>query len=147
MRSIGHLLTVEDRCSAFRAVHNNMKIGGRFVIDHYVFSAEWANAHDRIPRLMYFGSSQDGAKLAIWDTYSYSFNDRLMNCCITIERLDANGKVLTRRHCPLSFSWVEPAEVAALANEAGFVVESVFGDFERTAFTSNSTEQIWVFRK
>lgn len=146
MRSIGHLLGTDYRRSVFESVHANLRPGGRFVFDHYVFDEQWARAHDRIPRLMYFGGAE-GQSLAIWDTYVYSFDAKRMDCCITIEELDERGLVTARRHCPLSFSWIEPSEISTLAEETGFAVESLWGDFSRTPFSADSCEQIWVLKK
>lgn len=147
MRTIGHLLTEEDRYAMFTSVYANLETGGCFVFDHYIFNEAWARTYDRVPRLMYQGRRVDGVGITIWDTYCYSFEHQQMDCCITIEKFDETGLVLSRTHCPLSFSWINPKDIRQLASDAGFIVETVWGDFSRSAFQEESPEQIWVLRK
>jgi ubiquinone/menaquinone biosynthesis C-methylase UbiE len=145
-RSFGHLLSLDDRREALRAIYGLLTPGGRFVFDHYVFCEQWARSHDGVPRLMHSQFSTDGG-LFIWDTYRYDFGAQQMHCFITIERTDGQGRVLEKRHCPLSFSWVTPEQVRQMALDIGFEVEALYGDFSRTEFGANSSDQVWVLRR
>jgi len=146
-RSIGHLLSLEDKKQTLQRIFDQLTPGGRFVFDHYAFSEQWARSHDGIPRLMHGQLSADRGGLFIWDTYRYDFAAQQMNCFITIEKSDKQGRVLEKTHCPLSFSWILPEQVQRLALEVGFEVEALYGDFSYTNFGASSLDQVWFLRR
>ena len=49
-RTIGHMLTRADLEGCFRSVQRNLKKGGLFLFDHYMFSRAWAEAHNDVER-------------------------------------------------------------------------------------------------
>ena len=64
------------------------------------------------------------------------------------DTLDAEGVLVRRQYRRLSLSWLEPSQARTLLKEAGFVIESCFGDFARTPFADNTAhEQVWVARR
>ena len=146
-RSIGHLLSLEDKKRTFHRVYDHLAPGGRFVFDHYIFSEQWARSHDGIPRLMHGQLTTDSGGLFIWDTYRYDFAAQQMNCFITMERSDNQGRVIEKAHCPLSFSWILPEQVQELALDVGFEVEALYGDFSYASFDASSLEQVWFLRR
>ncbi|MBT3376936.1 MAG: class I SAM-dependent methyltransferase [Lentisphaerae bacterium] len=143
-RTIGHLLTMEAKAEAFARVHDTLAPEGRFVFDHYVFDAQWAHAHNGVPRLMVHETSDNKGGVAIWDTYRYDFTTQRMACTITHERLSPAGEVVSRTHHPLAFSWVTPEQVKEIAGKAGLTVEALYGDFRRSPFTPSSRNQVWI---
>ena len=145
-RTIGHLLSDADRLQVFRHIGQNLRPNGRFIFDHYVLDPAWASSRHGVPRMMCRVALPDGYQL-VWDTYWYDFKNQQMDCTITIETVSSTGLVTERRHARLSFSWVEPHEVADLARRAGLEVESLNGDFAGGAFDSRSTNQVWVLRQ
>ncbi|MCA9731944.1 MAG: class I SAM-dependent methyltransferase [Deferribacteres bacterium] len=145
-RSIGHLLTHDDKRTALQQVYKNLAAGGRFIFDHYIFNKQWALAHHGIPRLMHGSLDPSIGGKFIWDTYLYDFSSQRMQCFITIEKTNQNGIVIQKSHNPLTFSWILPEQVRELVMEIGFEIESVYGDFMFGSFQENSSEQIWVLR-
>lgn len=64
------------------------------------------------------------------------------------DELDTEGLMARRRYRRLSLSWIEPSQARSLITDAGFSIESCFGDFRRTPFSeSTAHEQIWVARR
>ena len=48
----------------------------------------------------------------------------------------------------MSKSWLEPVQARHLLEDAGFTIEASYGDFDKTAFSSDrAREQIWIARK
>lgn len=132
-RTIGHVISDENRDSLFRRVFRSLKAGGVFIFDHYVFSREWAEQHNRINRIMYRSSS-----LTISDFYEYDFDRRIMHCSVRV-----NDKDVQR----FLFRWFEPEEFIVSAENAGFTVRNILGDFAGGTFSRNSEEQIWILEK
>jgi SAM-dependent methyltransferase len=145
-RSIGHLLSLEDKQCALRKIFDQLALGGRFVFDHYIFNESWARAHDGIARLM-CGELSDNGGIFIWDTYRYDYPKQQMDCLIIVERSDKYGRVFHKTYCPLSFSWIHPEQIRKMALEAGFEIEALYGDFSYSDFDDQSQNQLWFLRR
>lgn len=144
-RTLGHLLSADDKVAALRQIYSQLAPGGLFVFDHYVFNENWARNHNGVPRLMCtIRDKLTRNKEFVWDTYRYDFAAKLMDCVITVEVAGMDGVVFRRQHHPLSFSWVEPDQVRSWAEEIGYEVKKLYGSFDLRPFSLSSTEQIWL---
>lgn len=143
-RSIGHLLTEEERKIALLNIKEQLSSSGLLVFDHYVFDESWAKGHDRIPRLMYSGNDHNGNKKYIWDTYLYDYENQIMDCTITVESSNKDCEVISRKHCPLTFSWITIDQMEKTLKETGYKVIKLLGSFDGCEFDEYSTEQIWM---
>ncbi len=149
MRTIGHLLTPEDRRAVFSDVFRVLRPGGSFVFDHYNIDLEWARAHDGRPRLMYAGADperEDDAVL-IWDTYDYDFRAQRLHCTVLVEHVGRGGEVRSAKATEFDFRWFSYGELADLASATGFAVEHCYGDFSRAPYTERSDHMVWVLRR
>lgn len=146
-RTIGHLIGEEEFEKGFLNIYNQLKPGGLFIFDHYIFDKAWAVAHERSPRFMYSGIADSGEQIYIWDTYKYQYEEQIINCYITVERGDENNTVIKRSHYPLKFSWIYPEQVKRQIQKTGFLVKHLYGDFDERPFDENSVNQIWVLEK
>ena len=64
------------------------------------------------------------------------------------DEIGADEMLARRRYRRLSLSWLEPPQARRLLEDAGFVVEACFGDFDRTPFSANAArEQVWIAGK
>lgn len=145
-RSIGHLLSMDEKSQLFKHVYKLLKPGGLFIFDHYVFDEKWAISHEGIPRLMYADLNKNSG-LFIWDIYKYDFQRQLMDCFILIEETDEFGNIKARKYNPLSFSWILPNQVKVLSDNAGFTVDQIYGDFSLGPFNKKSENQVWILRR
>ncbi len=132
-RTIGHFMTEETLNSLFDGVFHALMSGGWFLLDHYMFQREWAEAHNKIPILMY----QDN-ELSIYDNYSYDFENKMMHCRVLV-----NDKVFEE----FDFRWLTPQQIRSSAMRAGFEVVSLMGEFDASPWKEDSLEQIWFLRK
>lgn len=132
-RTVGHLLTDEKLELLFLRVYQALRPDGIFVLDHYIFQKEWAVEHNDIDIIMY-----EDEKEIIADHYIYDFNRGLMDC--SIKRND----VIVQK---FMFRWIEPATINKIAKKTGFVVQSIYGDFDKRPWNHESVNQIWVLRK
>ncbi len=63
------------------------------------------------------------------------------------DEIDGVGVLIRRQYRRLSFSWLEPEQTRKLLEETGFGIEALYGDFDRSPFSEDSPEQIWVARR
>jgi len=132
-RTIGHVLTRSDLESVFRNVNKNLKLNGLFIFDHYIFSKEWAETHNNIDILMH---EKDGVKIS--DRYIYDFTNKSMHC-----EVRKNDTIINK----FDFRWIDVDEIEDLYPNCGFSCVSLFGDFDGSAWSSISPNQIWVLRR
>lgn len=132
-RTVGHLMTDQLLDRVFERVYEALMPGGYFVLDHYMFSREWAENHNDIDILMY---EKEGIR--IFDHYHYDFERKLMECSIK-----KNGKVIQE----FLFRWIEPATIRGSALRTGFQIEELYGEFDGSAWTEESNNQIWILKK
>jgi len=145
-RGIGHFLTPADRQAVFATAYRALAPGGRFVLDHYVFNPEWAQERDGVPQLLSCELEHDGSSRSIIDTYQYNFSACQMTCVTSVERRAPDGTVRRTDH-RFQFAWLEPDEIRTAAEETGFRVVALYGDFDCSEFRDESPNQIWIFRR
>lgn len=132
-RTIGHIMNEHDLQSLFCGVFAALKPGGWFMLDHYMFQKDWAIAHNNMNIIMYKDDD-----MTIYDRYIYDFDARIMHCNVFVNDVIFES---------FDFRWLEPIEIERAACRAGFYVQSLLGDFDGSAWTKHSYEQIWLLRK
>jgi len=148
MRTIGHVLEVDERLACFREVARVLRPGGRFVLDHYQLDRGWAERHDGVPRLMYAGPGDAPASaLNIWDRYDYDFPCRRLRCTVRLQVASPVSAVVSVDVVTFDFAWFEVQDVVALGAAAGLTLESCWGSFDREPFDAGADEMVFVFRK
>ena len=145
--SLGHLLTPEDKRSAMAHVFSQLRPGGCFVFDDFLMTPMRID-HMRKVQLRAMYRSPAGVQTLLWVTSLVDEASQAITVVTWEDALDPDGTLARRRYRHLSLSWLEPLQAQALINDAGFVVESCFGDFDRTPFSETTAqEQIWIARR
>lgn len=132
-RTVGHLLEEEHLAAMFEGVYHALKPGGVFLLDHYMFDKTWAEEHHGRDLLMYY----DGT-VKIEDHYLYHFEEEYMDCSIKV-----NGEVVDQ----FQFRWYSRECIGKSAEEAGFILEDLMGEFDGSVWNEQSGNQIWIWRK
>ena len=132
-RTVGHLLTESSLAAMFQGVYCALKPGGIFLLDHYMFDLSWAKEHQDQDLLMYCDDT-----LTIKDHYHYHFKEGYMDCVIRLNGRAADG---------VRFRWYEKECLGRAAAKAGFVLERLIGEFDGSAWTPESDNQIWIWKK
>jgi SAM-dependent methyltransferase len=146
--SIGHLVTLDDKLAALRHIHSQLAPGGRLVFDHFVFDLELARARHNLCTLRAeYVHPETGRDTLLWVTTRYEPETQGIRIVAWTDEIDGVGVLVRRQYRRLNFSWLEPAQARALLHEAGFEIEAVYGDFDRSPFGADSPEQIWVARR
>ena len=126
-RSLLHMQTDADRRAALRAVRERLIEGGRFVFDVFTPAPDdIADTHglwlEREPGIF---------ERAEWDEERHTLVLRVMGGGAEAE---------------LSLAWLPVDEWRALLDEEGFVVEELYGWFDRTPYAEHE-DSIWVCRR
>jgi SAM-dependent methyltransferase len=146
--SIGHLVTMEDKRAGLRRIYSQLAPGGHLIFDHFVFDQELARARQNLATLRAEYTSPDtGRDTLLWMTSHYEPGTQTIRIIAWTDEIDGVGVLVQRQYRRLTFSWLEPAQTQALVEEAGFEIEALYGDFDRSSFGDRSPEQIWVVRR
>lgn len=144
--SIGHLLTDDDKLRALRQVRSQLREGGRFVFDHFIFDPSYVQPG--VPRLRAeFRNAETGRDHILWEASTHDMEHQLIRLVVWTDEIDSVGVVVSRRYRRMNLSWITPEQSHRLLEEAGFEVEAVHGDFEENPLTERSTHQVWMARK
>ena len=145
--SLGHLLTLDDKRSAIARVFSQLRPGGRFVFDDFLMTPALIE-HMRRVQLRAEYQLATGADALLWVTSLVDEASQSIRVVTWEDEVDAEGTLVARRYRRLSLSWIEPSQARDLLTEAGFVIESCFGDFARTPFSgATAHEQVWIARR
>jgi SAM-dependent methyltransferase len=146
--TVGHLVSADDKAALFRHVHSQLKPGGRFVFDSFVFDPAFAASNANVVRLRAeYADPATGEDVFLWATQLYDKPTQGIRIVAWTDRIGPDGTVTKRRYCRLAFSWIEPEQTRSLLTTAGFEIEHAWGSFDRTPLDEKSKTQIWVARK
>ena len=145
--SLGHLVALGDKRRAIAQVFSQLRPGGRFVFDDFLMTPSLVG-HMRQVQLRAEYQLPSGADALLWVTSLVNEVSQSLRVVTWEDELDPTGALARRRYRRLSLSWLEPAQARTMLTEAGFVIESCFGNFDRTPFSDGTArEQIWVARR
>ena len=123
-RAMLHLPTWQDKRKVFERVAAALQPSGRFVWDSFVFNPHRAAESD----------GQWAVQAGIRHRIDHVPADNRVD--ITLE----SG-------ASVSLWWATRSEWEGLVDVAGLEVEALYGDFDRSPFTVDSREFVWVARK
>ena len=122
-RALLHLPAWDDRRQVFEHVAAALRPGGRFAWNAFAFDHEVAARLD--------GRHQDEP---VPHSLRYAVGDNRIDIV-----LDAGGET--------SLWWATKNEWLGLLDVAGLEVEALYGDFDRSPFTEDSREYVWLARR
>jgi len=126
-RSLLHMETDIDRRSVLRAVAERLAPGGRFVFDVFAPGAEdIADTHGR------WLEREPG----IWERADWDIQTRTLILRVSGEAGDAE----------MSLAWLSVPEWKELLRDEGFVVDAVYGWFDRSPWRGGE-DSVWVCRR
>jgi SAM-dependent methyltransferase len=123
-RSLLHMETDSDRRAALRAAADRLADGGRFVFDVFAPGADdIADTHGR------WLEREPG----IWERADWNEGTRTL--ILRVRGADAESE--------MSLAWLSVAEWKELLRDEGFVVDAVYGWFDRSPWRGGE-DSIWV---
>lgn len=152
-RSFLHLLTPEDHKAALHNIRRHLRKGGRLALNFFVPDVKMIAEHaygSRRRALLYsheFVDPMDEQRVVVWRSQQHDPYRQRIEVNFVYERLDDEGTVVSRQHKSYTLCYIWCNEMQHLLELCGFEVEALYGGFDRTAFTAESSEMIWVARK
>lgn len=145
--ALGHLVTLDDKRTALHHIYGQLAPEGRLVFDLFVFTPETARWYSTARSRGEYFDAATGRNVLVWMANHYDLETQKIKMIFWTDELDDDGVLLRRKYRRLDFSWLTPEQARTLLEEAGFEIETVYGDFDRSPFTAGSMEQIWIARR
>jgi SAM-dependent methyltransferase len=141
--SIGHLLTLQDKLAAMKQIHSQLRPGGRFIFDHFLFDPDFMQ--QSVPHLRAeLRDPESGRDRIMWEAVTRDDENQRIRIIVWTDEIDAGGTVVNRRYRRINLSWLTPEQSRTLLEDAGFAIETVYGDFDENPLGEGSTHQVWV---
>ncbi len=147
-RVFQHMLTPEDQLKALENCRNHLLPGGRLALN--MFNADMDRIIQRKGQPLYEGSFRHPVthrSVHLWASTVPDWTEQVIRNQMMYHEVDDNGQVQESHIIPLNMRWTHRWEFEHLAARAGFSVEALYGDFEKSPFTSESPEQVWVLER
>ncbi len=133
--AVSHLLTEASIRSLFEGVFRALKPGGWFLLDDFSLSREhmpdWINTQEPVEEYR-------DAEVNIQALYQCDFDRNQMHVSVFVNNELYENFVA---------HWRVPSEIVPQAEQAGFEILALMGDFDGSPWTECSTERVWLFRK
>lgn len=151
-RSFLLLLTVQDQLQALATIRDHLAETGRLVFNVFVpdikmIAARSGDAGEALTRVKDFLDPESGHRMMMWDSRHYWINEQMLESLFIYDEVDETNQVVRRSYKPLKLRWMYRYEAEHLLARSGFVVEALYGGFNRQPFDESSREMIWVARK
>lgn len=144
--SLGHLAGEADKQVCMERVSSQLRPGGRFVWDHFVFDPAYLAGGGEERLRAEREHPETGARERIWERATHDLERQLIKIFVRIETFDeADGR--SDREVRMTMSWIDPERSRELLEASGFEIEALYGDFEGGPFTDDSTHQVWTARR
>jgi len=144
--SFSELVSPHDQELALRAIHNSLKEGGRLICP-LQNPAIRARTADGALRLNGSFPTAEG-RLIISGFETFNEGSGVVDRTQFYEFFDASNELSAKRVLPMRFALIDRAGFAELAEGAGFVVVTLYGDYDRGEYLEGSSPyMIWVLEK
>ena len=142
-----HVTTQARQLKALQCAHRHLRVGGLFLIDLFNPDVAYLEAIAGIQELAdWWEDGESGATVLKWSTRTVDAARQLQETVFVYEEVFPDGRnAQTRLAFPLRFWW--PDEGAMLLEQAGFVVDELYGDFDGSPYRPDSERLIFIARK
>jgi SAM-dependent methyltransferase len=145
--SFAEFLRDEDRRRALDAVRRHLAPGGRFVCPLHNPKVRLESIDGKPRTIGRFPRLDASGDILFRSRTSYDPESNLVEGDQIFEILDRSGEVVEERTVTVRFVLPEQDAFEGLAKETGFEVETIFGDYRRSAFHPDSSPyMIFILR-
>jgi SAM-dependent methyltransferase len=149
VKSFAYLTETHGQLACLQAIHRHLRPGGVLAIDLMHPRPEWIAAErgsmrdDLLQRV-----PESGFTLSrIESVLSTDLAAQVRVIRSIYEVIDDRGAVLEKRFVEWPYRWTHRFEAEHLLERTGFIVEGVYGGYQREPFTSASSAMLFVARK
>jgi ubiquinone/menaquinone biosynthesis C-methylase UbiE len=149
--SFMHLLKPKDQRQSLKCIHRHLSDDGRLIFATKVLPEEaLAKAQlpleGRIEQLVTDTHPENGNRLSLGCGMCYNPETQLVDTLFRLEEIDGSGKTVNVIERSLAQYHFRPKEIQALLKRCGYILETVYGDFERGPVRA-AGNQVWVAHK
>jgi ubiquinone/menaquinone biosynthesis C-methylase UbiE len=145
--SFQHLLTIQDQDNCLKSIHRHLKDEGRLIIT--VFYPDLTRPEGVIRREDYKliqDYPEKGDKTELFHCQYFNHKKQETDVSYFLDTQKPNGQ-LRRKKMSFTIHYFFPTEFERMLISNGFVVEELFGNFDKSQFTGKSPFMIFVARK
>jgi SAM-dependent methyltransferase len=148
VKSLAYLTERNDQLRCLRAIAAHLRAGGKLAIDFLHPQPDWVAAaagsmrDDLLQRVPERGFTLSRVESVV----STDLARQIRVIRSAYEVIDDAGSVLAKRFVEWPYRWTYRFEAEHLLERAGFVVESLYGGYEREPFTSSSPAMVFLAR-
>jgi SAM-dependent methyltransferase len=145
--SFSELASPRDRELALRAVFDCLREGGRLICPLHN-PAIRAGSTDGALRLNGSFPTSDGGLLVVSGFETLEESSGVVDRLQFYEFFDASNELRAKRALPMRFALIDRSEFAKVAEAAGFVPVELYGDYERSEYSEQSSPfMVWILEK
>lgn len=146
-QSLGELVNVEDQRAALDRVAGHMAPGGRFICTLHNPPIRSRTVDGQLRLMGRFPVEGRDQTLLLWMVQQFEPDGVVVSAVQLYELYDADGLLTEKRKLDVRFRLTGHDEFLAMATDAGFTVEALYGNYDRSPFVpETSPVMIWVLR-
>lgn len=145
--SFQHLLTIQDQDNCLRSIHRHLTDNGRLIIT--VFYPDLTRPEGVIRKEDYKliqGSPEEGDKTEVFHCQYFNHKKQETDVSYFLDTQKPNGQ-LHRKKLGFTIHYFFPTEFERMLISNGFLVDELFGNFDKSQFTGKSPLMIFVTKK
>ena len=141
------LLSVADQFDTLTMVKEHLAPGGRLVFNIFVPDLEMLVQEGDLPYHLRDVTDPDtGDRLVLWHQSTYDNYNQIISTRLIGEELDKHGEMTRRFYQDFQVRYSHLWEMHHLLNSCGYIVEDLYGSFDRSPLDEASTEMVWIVK-
>lgn len=146
--SFGELTSQIDQLNVLTRIYEHLRPGGRFICTLHNPPIRRQSADGQLRLLGMFPLVERAATLLVWTLATYDSASHIVSGCQFYEEYTTDGVLERKRMLDMKFALLDRDEFESLATAAGFMVASLYGDYERAPFQHETSPfMIWILQK
>lgn len=143
--SFAHITSADDQRKPLARIHQHLAPGGTFICTLGNPKVRQKAVDGQLRLLREYPLPDTNGVLLLWVLENQNDQDpQIVEAMQFYEEYDAQGVLHSKRLLELHFRLTGKEQFEELANEAGFRVKALYGDYEYSGFAEESPFLIWI---
>lgn len=147
--SFGEILSPPDQMAALHRIHSHLAPGGRFICTLHNPDLRAQSVDGQLHLLGKFSRPGGQGSLVMWIWQDYAnASQRIVKVLQFYEEYNQKGVLEAKRMLEVHFCLVSREEFEAMAQQAGFRVDALYGNYDCAPFDPQASPfLIWILRE
>jgi SAM-dependent methyltransferase len=138
----------DDERQALGRIRDHLSDGGRFICALHNPAVRLRSVDGQLKLWLRRRTPGRPGRLLMWLLQTHDPRSHIVHVVEFFEEYDARSVMQSKKMIEISFRLLEKAEFEDMAAEAGFVIEALYGDYDRAPFEADASPfMIWILRK